>query len=222
MKELSHWALWLCCVVLLCGALFAPSRDGSMTFMSTQDSLSFLLSLPVLCCTGLTIIGFLWIRRQRDVSEEERSWALWHLTNATWWSFGCDVLSGLFGIVPILSRHYETIDIKHTDPTKRSGLDAVYLCELFVHVPTAWIVFYGYGTRAPWTRTLESFLCGVQIIGTVAYYLPEFLDGSENYPKGGIALWFGVYFGLLWIVLPFAILLRNVQRDIRENARKVS
>ena len=43
--------------------------------------------------------------------------------------------------------------------------------------------------------------------------MPEILDGQNHYPKGGIALYFGVYFGLLWILLPAFLIGRNAWLD---------
>lgn len=229
--------LVLAFVVAFSGAAFKPSRDGRLLpAESVDDVLSFVGSFWFLLCFGLCATGAYWSfkKDQRSgfalfESDTEKALALWHLSNATWWSFGCDVLSGYFAVMPLLSSHYDTVDGKHSLPAgafatladgskapalTRSGLDAVYLCELCIHVPLSWIVFWAYHRRdVQWRGTLESVLCAVQVIGTICYYLPEILDGSHYYPDGGIALWFGVYFGLLWIFLPIAIIVRNIRID---------
>ena len=115
--------------------------------------------------------------------------------------------------MPVLRDHYNVVDSKHLNEEGRSGLDAVYLSEFMIHVPLCWLVFFSYHYDMPFTRTLETALSGIQIIGTWAYYVPEILDGQKHYPKKGIALWFGVYFGILWIVLPTLIIIRNAYLD---------
>ena len=60
----------------------------------------------------------------------------WHLSNALIWSGMCDVLSGLFGVIPKLSVIYWKLDTRHMmDDDMRSGLDACYWTEvpLFKH-----------------------------------------------------------------------------------------
>lgn len=234
--------LVLAFVVAFSGAAFKPSKDGSLSpAESVEEVMEFLGSFWFLLCLGLCVAGTYWSfskDRRTDFklfeNDTEKGLAMWHLTNATWWSFGCDVLSGYFGVMPLLTSHYDTVDGKHSlspgafatlgDGTRapaltRSGLDAVYLCELCIHVPLAWTVFWAYHHDAPWKRTLESVLCAVQITGTVCYYLPEILDGSHYYPEGGIALWFGVYFGLLWIALPVLIVVRNIRLDALQSRK---
>ena len=122
------------------------------------------------------------------------------------WSGGCDVLSGYFAVMPVIRDHYNTIDTKHLDPSRRSGLDAVYLTELCLHVPLCACCFVAFVLRWPRKELLEMFVCGIQVVGTIAYYLPEFLDGCANYPDGGIGLWLGVGLGVVWIIVPFALL----------------
>ena len=175
--------------------------------------MEFFLSPWFLGCVFTTVIGTLFTFRCKHLSRIDRTLALWALTNATWWSFGCDVLSGYFAVMPVLRDHYNVVDTKHLIESERSGLDAVYLCELFVHVPLCWAVFFSYINNWSFKRTLETALSGIQIVGTWAYYMPEILDGQNHYPKGGIALYFGVYFGLLWILLPAFLIGRNAWLD---------
>ena len=58
--------------------------------------LEFLLSVPLLTCVIITLFGISFLKTNKELSNVERGVAIWHLTNATWFSFGCDVLSGYF------------------------------------------------------------------------------------------------------------------------------
>ena len=210
---MEYAPLVLALIVGASGGIFAPSRDGDLIVQSPEKMMEFFLSSWFLGCVGLTVFGIVLSSRVSHLSKIDRTLAYWALTNATWWSFGCDVLSGYFAVMPILRDHYNVVDTKHLIPNERSGLDAVYLCELLVHVPLCWFVFFSYINNWPFTKTLETALSGIQIVGTWAYYVPEILDGQKHYPRGGIALYFGVYLGLLWIVLPALLIARNAYLD---------
>eukprot|EP00657_Telonema_sp_P-1_P007622 TRINITY_DN2766_c0_g1_i1.p1 TRINITY_DN2766_c0_g1~~TRINITY_DN2766_c0_g1_i1.p1 ORF type:complete len:176 (-),score=46.55 TRINITY_DN2766_c0_g1_i1:189-716(-) len=168
-----------------------------------------------------------WVMRQAYMSDPaqplERFCTLWHLTNGLWWSFGCDVLSGYFAVMPVMRKHYQTIDAKHLEPHARTGLDAVYLTELFLHVPFSLACFYTYGKRMPCRYLLEMFVFGLQIEGCVMYYLPEMLENPttwKNWPTGGIGLYWGVGFGIVWVLLPLGMLvyrMQSVPRTSRSN-----
>lgn len=87
-----------------------------------------------------------------------------------------------------------------------------YWTEFLVHVPLAWWCFFAYVHDKPYRRSLEACLCGIQFMGTIAYYLPGFLGGCKHYPGDGcgslepnLGLWFGVYYGVLWLIVPFAV-----------------
>ena len=202
-------------VVIVGGSagIFAPSRNGELVVQSTEKMMEFFLSPWLLGCVAATLAGSYATLRNTKLRKVEKALTLWALTNATWWSFGCDVLSGYFAVMPVLRDHYNVVDTKHMILNQRSGLDAVYLCEFLIHVPLCWMVFFSYHSNWSFTRTLETALSGIQIVGTWAYYIPEILDGQNHYPKGGIALYFGVYFGLLWIILPALIIVRNAWLD---------
>ena len=213
-------------IVLIPAAVVKPSANPSFPpeLVELDKSIRFVTSLPFLGCMTALVAGLAWMRRYTFLaSPVEYGIAVWYLTNGCWWSGGCDVLSGFFAVMPNLSEHYLVIDTKHStnDGKDRGGLDAVYLAELLIHVPTSIAVFHALVTRAPYARTLEAFLCGCQVVGTFAYYLPEVFVPTASWPDGGLALYGGIYFGLLWVVLPLAILAWRCAQDVAAaNANK--
>lgn len=128
----------------------------------------FFFSIPVIGCTGLTILLLLWAYKWQQAGTKldstQQLIMIWHLTNGTWWSLGCDVMSGLFAVMPLLNNTYLIIDSKHklgppfSDP--RINLDVVYLTELTVHVPLSIIVFFCYASRSRARYLLEPLLGG--------------------------------------------------------------
>ena len=86
---------------------------------------------------------------------------MWHLTNATWWSCGCDFFSGYLAITPLLRDYYLIIDPKHNDPKERITLDIVYLCEAAIYIPLSYLVLYAYVKNWKNKHVIEAFLCGI-------------------------------------------------------------
>lgn len=209
-----YWPyFFMACTIVIATAYELDGRTDMMTRTSRM-----LTSPWPLGCVGATVaLHFLCFARSRGLARAawtERMAAVWHLTNATWWSFGCDVLAGLFGVMPNINRLYEVLDTTHLEPSAgRAGLDACYWVELCVHVPFSLLVFGLYCKRAPERYIVEAFVCGAQTVGTVAYYLPEVLRGGEHWCWDrplifavGIAI-----APLLWIVLPLVLLARAVR-----------
>jgi len=188
-----------------------------------KSILGFALSPAFLGCAALAVGGYIWGMSSSHplhrASATEQMIALWHLTNAMWWSFGCDVLSGLFAVMPNMNILYVAIDSKHAgDVAKRAGLDVVYWVELFIHVPVSWWCFHRYVKQSKERRIVEAFLCGCQVVGCIAYYGSEILESIDRGTfKGGhwpwdyqLLFWLGVGFGLVWIIVPIALLKRTL------------
>jgi len=204
-----HSPLLLMALISLFTAFVAPGTGLGGGWNSTEDVLSFFTSPYFLVCVLATAVLYMWEKTLVDpLVGVEKFVALWHLTNATWWSFGCDVLSGYFHVMPVLSQQYEFSNPNHLHESMRYTLDAVYLTEMFIHVPLAYLCFYAHAKRWRGRHLIEAFLCGIQIEGTFLFYLPDILEGCSNYPSGSLAVWIFWLFGLFWIFVPIALLLR--------------
>ena len=222
--------LLLMAVTGLLGACVAPSRTAGPSLTSVTTAATLLLSPYLLGCFFSTLVLMRWAVT-KSYMHDPNHWldqfcTIWHLTNGTWsklaqplsslkysvhrWSLGCDVLSGLFEVMPVLRDHYKTIDVKHLQPSMRSGLDACYWTEATIHVPLSLLCFVLYVRRSEKRHLLEMFVLGVQLEGCVMYYLPEWLDGGSNWPEGGIGLWWGVGFGIVWVIVPIWLLIHKL------------
>ena len=202
--------MFLCIIIIL---IYHPNED-IYQYLSISN---LMFSVPFLTCISLTIVGILLIRIHK---VQEITVALWHLTNATWWSFGCDILSGLFAIMPNLSNIYKIMDTNHLSIDKRHTLDAIYWCELFIHVPLSWICFYSYLVDSGKKYILETFLAGIQLMGTIAYYLPEILNNCHSWKYNILASSLNLVFGLIWIIYPCIILKKNLTNVINNQKKQ--
>ena len=155
----------------------------------------YLLTPALAGCILATAVFIVWALSQ-GVGQQTKMQQLilfWHLTNATWWSLGCDVFSGLFAVMPLLNNTYLLIDAKHTlgppisEP--RIILDVVYILELTLHVPVSLLAFILYVKKSPSRFIVEACVSGAQIAGVYAYYLPEGLTGGHNWPNDRPVIW---------------------------------
>mmetsp|Transcript_38630 Transcript_38630/g.70282 ORF Transcript_38630/g.70282 Transcript_38630/m.70282 type:complete len:226 (+) Transcript_38630:65-742(+) len=146
-----------------------------------------------------------------DASSVERLVAIWHLSNGLWWSFGCDVCSGLWCIMPRLREVYEFMDKRHLKPKNSSDrrlMDMAYYTELCVHVPLSLLTFAGYVSRAPWRYVLDGAISGVQLTGTLFYYGPEALSGKANWPENLFDRTLLIQIAWAWVAIPACVLAR--------------
>lgn len=177
------------------------SGDNAIDFVSSPT-----LHIPLV----ILFIGCWMLSRCKVLEGFDRHLAIWHLSNATCWSFAFDLLSGYFHIQPRIRELYIVMDETHLDLKLRSSVDILYLTEMFFHVPFSFVVFWAYLSGWKCLRQLETFLCGVQMMGTVGYYGPEMLRGGDNYPGyDNIMLYLNFGFASVWIILPTLIVLRN-------------
>lgn len=154
--------------------------------------------------------GLAWLRSfvaRHGLPAEEAGSMVWWLVNLFWFHTGCDILSGLFQTMPILTELYIHMNGAHRHPRwhdERAALDAGYALELFVEVPLAAYVLYLFACRDQGRYVAEVFACAVQAAGTVTYYAPALA-------KGEFSCWLTYAdrsCGFVWILFP-AILLRR-------------
>jgi hypothetical protein len=169
-------------------------------------------SPPFLACLALLFGGWILAASKGLYSKPaiEQTITLWHLSNAAWWFLACDVLSGFFGIMPRFSDAYVVLDPRHalTNPEDRLAIDGTYWCEALIHIPSAWIVFFLIIYNHPGRQPVEMFASGVQLAGTVIYYVPELAAGGNHYCEDKVVYFTGVVFGLVWFFVPLLLVVR--------------
>jgi hypothetical protein len=199
----KYWILELMFISILISLNYHPNND-IYTYSNSKD---FILSYAFLTSLTSTSIGIYLIYLSK-IKEIEK--ALWHLTNATWWSLGCDVFSGLFSIMPNLNNIYKIMDTNHLSDDNRHHLDSIYWSELFIHIPLSLTCFYFYITKNNKKYFLETFLSGIQLMGTIAYYLPEILNDCIHWKYNILVSSLNLIFGSIWILYPIIILKDNI------------
>jgi hypothetical protein len=218
---------------------------GVLVEPTEADSIySFLTSLPLVTSVSATALCLRWaMARWAMATEEAGSLSLsptefmamvWHLTNGTWWSCGCDSWSGLFRIMPRMRKLYLILDTKHgvnfddqavTLPWSpaQSALESVYWAETTVHVPLALLTFYFYATRNNNRYLTEAFVGGAQLVGCYGYYGPElliYLHGFETtWPSNWLIWWLGIgCVPVVWCAVPILLTVRAcfMQKEIND------
>ena len=77
----------------------------------------FITSFPIVFSVSMVVIGVVWAYEQiNHLNAHEQFSVWWHLTNAAFWSLGCDVFSGLFEIQLNLRTIYQVMDTNHLNP----------------------------------------------------------------------------------------------------------
>ena len=206
------WRSWIVgsCIMLLpvaCTLAVKMDGDGSLSMVSGMQWTRAMFSLPALCCMLPIVVGYVWMTTFSHLDTYDQMCCIWLLLNAFWFHLGCDVLSGLFGIMPNLAEAYLVADRRH-NTERRVEMDAMYWCELFIHSPLCALVFWSYCTRQPHTKLLEAIVQAISFTGTIAYYGPEMLSGWPNTVVAPARYaWLGL--GAVWIVVPFIIMLQT-------------
>ena len=183
-----YWPVLLFASTAVTAWLYDPALVES-TFPFSWDLSRVVASLtsPVFWTfVLLSIAGIVIVRRRwQDKSgftDTDKMATLWFLLNATWFHTGCDIMSGLFQVMPNLTESYIALNDVHNLPMHHPGrvyFDTIYWFELFVEAPLALIVTALYLRQAKIRPVVESFLNGLYIAGTVAYYMPNIILGHS-------------------------------------------
>ncbi|CAK0870170.1 unnamed protein product, partial [Prorocentrum cordatum] len=141
--------------------------------------------------------------------EEEHMSMVWWLVNAFWFHIGCDVLSGYYQVMPVLTELYMHMSPAHRDARwspSRAPLDSAYLLELVIEAPLALLVLFLFWRRHPGRFLLEVCAASVQLAGTVMYYAPAVAKGETHCWLS----WADRSCGSVWIVFPTLLVVRHV------------
>ena len=183
-----YWPVLLFASTAVTGWLYDPALLES-TFPFSWDSSRVIASLtsPVFWTfVLLSVAGIGFVRRtwqdKSGFTDTDKMATLWFLLNATWFHTGCDIMSGLFQVMPNLTESYIALNDVHNLPMHhpdRVYFDTIYWFEVFVQAPLALLVTALYLRQAKIRPVIESFLNGLYVVGTVAYYMPNIILGHS-------------------------------------------
>jgi hypothetical protein len=209
-----HWAALLFPATIVFASLYDPTNAGAPLPFSFAPSrfAAMIFSWPMALVVLPMAAGFVLARRawarSGAFSLSDKMAMVWFLMCASWFHIGCDVLSGLFQVMPNMTEAYRAMNDALLQPRHhpdRIVLDVVYWFELFVQMPLAYLTFWLYAIRSPARPTVECFLCGLHVLGTVAYYIPDMVLGHTTHP---LLTNMDRAMASLWIWVPAALALR--------------
>jgi len=131
-------------------AMWPPTFDwtGAQAVFVLKNPLFLGTFFPVVL--GVFCLRFL-LQAELFVTSEHASMNWW-LCNLFWFHIGCDVLSGYYQVMPVLTDLYKRMNPAHLEEQwhpLRQHLDAAYLLELLVEAPLAAWVLYLYWVGDP-------------------------------------------------------------------------
>lgn len=190
------------------------------------QQLALVVKSPVWLCTAVpAILGALVLQaigKSRGFSVADRAYLVWWHVNLFWFHIGCDILSGHFQVMPVLTELYTLMSPAHAHPRwhpERQHFDCAYGLELYVEVPfAAWLV-YLFMTQDHRRYLVELVGLTVQFAGTVVYYLPGLMRGEHE-------CWLSYadkFCGSFWIAFPayvFIRTLKNARNDANGKKQK--
>merc|ERR1719335_1262348 len=91
--------------------MWPPTFDltGAQAKRTLTSPYFLAVSLPMIACL-LVLPGF---KRRNKVPVEEHASMVWWLTNLFWFHTGCDILSGFFQVMPVLTDIYARFSPAH-------------------------------------------------------------------------------------------------------------
>jgi len=213
-----YWPVLLFASTAVVGWFYDPAQMESLLPFS-WDASRFIASLssPVFWTfVGLSVGGIVFARgtwkAKLSFTDTDKMATLWFLLNATWFHTGCDIMSGLFQVMPNLTESYIALNDVHSLPMHhpdRVYYDAIYWFELFVEAPLALLVTALYLRQSKIRPVVESFLNGLYIAGTVAYYMPNIILGhSPHILMSNLDR----LIASVWIVVSVALTIRAVRQ----------
>jgi len=206
-----YWPVLLFASTAVLGWLYEPAMVESLfPFSWSFERVFASLSSPVFWTFFvLSVLGIVVVHRRWRVTPgftaTDKMATLWFLLNATWFHTGCDVMSGLFQVMPNLSDAYVALNGVHSQPMHhpdRIVIDTIYWFELLIEAPLALLVTVLYLKQSKIRPIVEAFLNGLYIAGTVAYYMPNIILGHSphilmsNLDRMIASVWIWVSVGL--------------------------
>ena len=215
-----YWPVLFAASVALLGACLDPdaSRAGDTLALrfEVQPYIDFLTFWGFWVCVAGAAFGIFranqtWRENPTGWNDTDKMVIIWYLMNACWFHTGCDVLSGLFQVMPNLTESYQVSNAVHDNPryhTSRAFLDSVYWFELLVELPLCVLVYKLSLKRSLWAHPVEILLCGFHFAGTVAFYIPNLLMGEVS---NTVVSNIDRAVGSLWVIIPTLLAIRSMK-----------
>eukprot|EP00930_Biecheleria_cincta_P102460 TRINITY_DN94206_c0_g1_i1.p1 TRINITY_DN94206_c0_g1~~TRINITY_DN94206_c0_g1_i1.p1 ORF type:complete len:238 (-),score=38.73 TRINITY_DN94206_c0_g1_i1:448-1161(-) len=210
-----YWPALFSLLVILIQLLLDPSPkdmwpptldfSGAQAVRVISSPLWLSLIIPM-------ILGLIVLRRfsqRHALSSQDHGSMVWWLTNLLWFHTGCDILSGYFQVMPVMTDFYNRMTPAHSHERwheTRNHLDAAYMLELCVEAPLCAWVLYLFWQQDPGRHVAEVFTAAVQLTGTVTYYFPGVVRLEA-------ACWLSHIdrlCGSIWILFPLVIFRRTL------------
>jgi len=196
---------------LMC--LVKPAADFPPNLDLTGAQAKLVITSPVFLGVVIPMaVGIALISRfakSNKLSKSEQQSMIWWVTNLFWFHTGCDILSGFFQVMPILTDLYSIMSPQHLQPRwheSRAHLDGGYALELFCEVPFAAYVLWLYYKRDPARHVAEVLALGVQFGGTVVYYAP----GVAKLEAASWLSFMDRACGSVWLIYPLILTYRHM------------
>eukprot|EP01062_Namystynia_karyoxenos_P017509 TRINITY_DN16442_c0_g1_i1.p2 TRINITY_DN16442_c0_g1~~TRINITY_DN16442_c0_g1_i1.p2 ORF type:complete len:263 (+),score=98.89 TRINITY_DN16442_c0_g1_i1:82-789(+) len=210
-----YWPASVAVFTVLIAAVWDPNTPELLPpTLDPERAPRFLLSPWFLACaalgSGLLVQSGRVAARLRLPAEEHFAMVWWSL-NVSWFQTGCDILSGLFGVMPNLSECYKKLNRDHALPMHhehRVVMDVIYWFELLIEVPLAVWLLQLYFQQSPRRHAVEMLLCGMHLAGLVAYYIPDLVLGEYT----SVITWLDRLIACCWIGVPAALFARALRR----------
>mmetsp|Transcript_30840 Transcript_30840/g.98347 ORF Transcript_30840/g.98347 Transcript_30840/m.98347 type:complete len:229 (+) Transcript_30840:87-773(+) len=160
----------------------------------------------------LLAAGLVWLAgfaRRANLPAEEHGSMVWWLTNIFWFHTACDLCSGYWQVMPLLTELYAVMNPAHNAPRwaeARGHLDSCYVLELVLEVPLAAWAFWLYARRDPARHVVEAVAAAVQFAGTLIYYVPGLVKMESHCWLS----WADRSCGAVWLVFPLLLLRRSL------------
>ena len=218
----TFWPALLAVLTVVFSCAYNP--DGGIHNLSLSFNASRIAHMAFspffLSCLAASLVGIGFARHawsgSQGYGKADKMIMIWFLMNAVWFHTGCDVLSGLFQVMPNMTDCYIASNNAHTLPVYQPGriyLDAVYWFELCAQFPLSLLTFVLYIKKSRFRPLCETTVSCFQISGTVLYYLPNILMGRTD---NAFVTNMDRAIASLWIVVPLILTIRNA-RHVRQN-----
>lgn len=214
---LAYWPAVVAIFTVLIGAVFDPKEPVELLppRLDIGRAPDMLLS-PWLWLCAVVTNALLYNSHKTAVkyrvSAMEHFAMIWWSLNIGWFQTGCDVLSGLFAVMPNLSECYTKLNRDHEQPMfsdDRVLMDVIYWFELLIEVPLGLWCLQLYFTRSPRRYVVEIFTCGMHVGGCIAYYVPDLVLGwLDRHESTSVITWLDRAIATLWLIVPCIMLHR--------------
>ncbi|CAE7811269.1 unnamed protein product [Symbiodinium sp. CCMP2592] len=183
------------------------------------------MKAPVWLCTGFPTLALVPLLAgacsKYGFSLKDRTSLMWWHVNLFWFHTGCDVFSGYYQVMPVLTELYTRMSPTHSYPRwhpNRVHFDCAYALELFVEAPFAAWMMYLFLTQDHRRYLVELVALAIQFAGTVVYYIP----GIMRLEHACWLSWADKACGSVWMIFPAYVFWRTLTSYRNGDSKKHS